>query len=74
MSITFTGTAYDYGTSEVKPFDPADYGVVSSQEYFGGNYSVNDIDTPPQPTVTTEPLTTITFFGVEYEITPENEN
>ena len=74
LSITFTGTAYDYGTSEVKPFDPVDYGVVSSQEYFGGNYSVNDIDTPPQPTVTTEPLTTITFFGVEYEITPENEN
>lgn len=73
LDITFTGEAFDYGTSTVEPFDPKAYGVVSSQEFFGGNYSVNDVDVIPAPLVTPEPLTHVTLFGIEYEVCPEGD-
>lgn len=71
LSIAFTAEAYDYGVSEVKPFDPADYGVVSSQEYYSGDYTVNDVDITPAPETTAAPVTHVTLFGVEYEITTD---
>ncbi len=40
LDITFTLTAGDYGTSAVPTFDPADYGVISRQEYLSQD-SVN---------------------------------
>ncbi len=73
LSIDFTGTAYDYGKSEVEPFDPESYGVVSNREFFSGNYSVNDVNVP-EPAVTPEPITHVTFLGTEYEVSPEIEH
>lgn len=62
LEITFDLAVTDYGTTQVKAFDPAEYGLISMQEYWEN----------PQPLVTEAPVQpapeTVELDGVRYQV------
>lgn len=67
LEIEFTVSAGDYGTSVVGTFDPAEYGVVSWEEFFAENSEEESRNVPEEPDETPAPET-LTFNGVEYTL------
>ena len=67
LEIEFTVSAGDYGTSVVGAFDPAEYGVISWEEFFADDSEEVLHDVPEEPGETPAPETLI-FNGVEYTL------
>ncbi len=78
VEVKFDFAAADYGTSTVKPFDPADYGVVPAYlwEQEGAEATAAEWETEPQAEKTPLPLidnpNPKTITAIASEINPEH--
>ena len=63
ITLTLSCKASAYGETEVAPFDPADYNVVSFGEWLEKQ---NDMPNEPEP----QAVTSVTLSGVTYAIEP----
>ncbi len=63
VTITGNAAAFDYGTTHIAQFDPAENNVVNANEYWENYYKQPDEEPAPAPLPET-----IVFDGVEYRI------